>query len=192
MRRLGLRTLARYATVTAILVGLGSAFAWQQWHREPAATMGLRDSRALEVGQPAPDFELHTFDGQTVRLSSLRGKTVLINFWASWCGPCRFEMPEFERLWQERGPRGDLAIVAVNAAAQDTPGEARAFAREQGLTFSVAFDTADGAVVARYGVRGLPSSFFVDRDGILRDRVIGPALGAALTEKLAMADAGGR
>lgn len=190
--RPGLRTLARYTTVAVIVAGLGGAFAWQQLHHDAAAPAGLRDERVLEVGQPAPDFELRTFDGQTVRLSSLRGRTVLINFWASWCGPCRLEMPEFERLWQERGPRGDLAIVAVNAAAQDTPGEARAFAREQGLTFTVAFDTAEGAVVARYGVRGLPSSFFVDRDGILRERVVGPALGTLLAEKLAAADAGGR
>ena len=105
-------------------------------------------------------------DGEPARLSDFRGKTVVLNFWASWCPPCRAEMPEFQALWERRGPSGpdDLVVLAVDFLPEDSVAAAANFAREFGLTFPVLFD-ADGSVARRYRVRGFPATFFIDRRG---------------------------
>jgi peroxiredoxin len=167
---------------------------------EPA---GLLDAAPLAIGSVAPDFELATVEGGRARLSEFRGRTVVLNFWASWCPPCRAEMAEFERLYRERLPRADLVVLAVDYRPLDTPAEVRRFldgfaAREgQPVTFPVLYDTAAGEVAERYGVapRGarqatLPVSFFIDRDGVLRARVFGPVFGELLPDNVALADAG--
>ena len=99
-----------------------------------AATIGLLDELPLEVDQPAPDFFLRTLNGRSVRLSDYRGKTVVLNFWASWCPPCRREMPDFQTLWEERGPSGpdDLVILAVNLLPEDTIAAAEASSTSSG------------------------------------------------------------
>ena len=126
--------------------------------------------QAAELGQPAPDFTLPDLAGKRVRLGEFRGKKgVLINFWATWCPPCRKEMPTLERLARER--RDTLQILAVSL---DTGGKARvlAFASELGLTFPILLDPAHVAGTL-YRVTALPVSFLVDRDGLLRHREIG-------------------
>jgi peroxiredoxin len=137
-----------------------------------------------DIGRVAPDFLLETPDGGEVRLSDLRGKPVLVNFWASWCTPCRQEMPEIVRAYNER--RGDgLVVVAVDL--QENDAEVRAFASEFGMKFPIGVDRNGQVADAwRIGgpVQGIPSSYFLDRDGVVRERAFGPMTPASLADKL--------
>ncbi len=126
---------------------------------------------AAEVGRAAPDFVLRTLDSGTVRLSDLRGRTVLLNFWASWCQPCRQEMPELVRAQAELGERG-LQVVAVDL--QEPDGPVGDFAREFGMRFPVAFDrTGEVARTFRASTQ-LPTSVLVDAQGVVRGLNPGP------------------
>lgn len=194
-------TVARSLAVAVIVVVIGGLFLQREVlsDDEPVAgagsagpqAVGLLDDRTLAVGEAAPDFLLETLSGETVRLSDLRGKTVVVNFWASWCPPCRQEMPEFQALFEERADDDDLTIIAIDFTPEDTRAAAQQFVTEQSLTFPIALDTESGAVAQRYGVRGLPATFFIDRDGVVRDQNLGPVFGDLLPEKVAAADAAG-
>ena len=118
---------------------------------------------------------------------------MVLNFWASWCPPCREEMPEFQALWDERGEDGsdDLVMLALDFLVQDTMADARGFVEGRGFTFPVLFDTADGSVADRYRVRGLPATFFIDSEGVVRSVNYGPVFGNLLPDGVAKADAAG-
>lgn len=119
----------------------------------------------------APDFSLTDLAGKTVRLSGLRGKVVVLNVWATWCAPCRDEMPSMERLYQRlRGPNFELLAVSEDEGGAD---KVRAFVREVAVTFPVLLDP-ERQVGTRYGVWGYPETFIIDRDGRIVERVIGP------------------
>jgi cytochrome c biogenesis protein CcmG, thiol:disulfide interchange protein DsbE len=110
----------------------------------------------------APDFELPRLDGPgTLALASLRGKAVVLNFWASWCGPCRDEVPALERAWKRYRQRG---LVMLGIDQQDLASDARSFARKYGITYPIVKDIR-GRVVARYGLTGVPETFFINRRG---------------------------
>ncbi|MBI4319502.1 MAG: TlpA family protein disulfide reductase [Chloroflexi bacterium] len=132
------------------------------------------------VGKTAPDFTLLDLDGQPVTLSDLQGKPVLINFWASWCPPCRYEMPELEAVYRERRDKG-LVILAVSI--DDSVAAAADFIRENGFTFPVLLDT-DKQVSYLYRVRPIPTSFFVDREGVVREVHIGAMDRGTILRKL--------
>ncbi|MCW5875803.1 MAG: TlpA family protein disulfide reductase [Anaerolineales bacterium] len=121
---------------------------------------------APEVGARAPDFALQNLQGETVRLSQLRGEVVLINFWATWCGPCRLEMPAI----QARYNHGGFTVLAVDFA--EPADLVQAFVDELGLSFPILLDPA-GEVQEIYRVRGYPSTFFVDPQGFIRHFHIG-------------------
>jgi peroxiredoxin len=133
---------------------------------------------APQAGFLAPDFTLQTPDGESLTLSDFRGQPVLVNLWASWCGPCRAEMPAMERVFQEYKDQG-VAILAVNATNQDSVNAAVSFADQNGLTFPLLMDV-DGSVSRSYELRALPSSFFIDRDGVIHEVVIGGPMAEAL------------
>ncbi len=156
-------------------------------------SIGLIDDRSVQVDELAPDFRLTDLDGKVVMLSDFRGKTVVLNFWASWCPPCREEMPEFQALWDERGSEGadDLVVLAVNFLRDDTVGAATNFIEANDFTFPVIFDTTRGDVATRYGVRGLPATFFIDRKGVVRTTALGPVFGNLLETGVADADTEG-
>lgn len=138
---------------------------------------------STEVGKPAPDFLLQTPDGGELRLSDVRGTPVLVNFWASWCGPCREEMPRIVRAYNDAG--GGLVVVAVNL--QENDGIVQGFADDFGMTFPIAIDrTGEVGQTWRIGgpVEGIPSSYFIDERGIVRARVFGPLSDEALRENL--------
>ena len=122
-----------------------------------------REGAAGRIGANAPDFEWIGADGKTVRLSTYRGKVVIVNFWATWCPPCREEMPALERV---AASEPDVVVLEVDLME---PGEkARSFLDSLGLDrLQLVLDT-DGATTRRFGVLTLPSTFFVDRDGVIR------------------------
>lgn len=136
---------------------------------------GPLDGGPPEKGKPAPDFRLLDSNGKAVRLSDLRGKPVVLNFWATWCGPCKSEMPELEAAYL--AGKGDLVVLAVNAEGVATDiarKEAEKFRDEFDLTFPFVYDSPTTDVFNQYRLKGLPASFFVDREGVIRDIVIGP------------------
>src|SRR5574341_1832331 len=119
---------------------------------------------AAQVTFRAPDLSLRALDRQQVSLSSLRGQAVLVNFWATWCVPCRAEMPEIQAAYQKYRAR-NFVVLAINIA-EDENTVAR-FVQEFNLTFPVLLDR-DGAVSKRYQVRALPTTYFIDRAGMIR------------------------
>jgi peroxiredoxin len=144
------------------------------------AALGLRAGT-----EPAPDFVVETLAGDTVRLADLRGQVVLINFWATWCLPCRVEMPGFQRVWEAYADRG-FTIVGLSVD-QGVRSDVHRWVEQRDLTFPIAF--APGSVVRTYGgANVLPTSILVDREGRIAHRVEGyyaePALRAAVRRLL--------
>ena len=131
------------------------------------------------VGATAPDFTLKTLDGGEVSLSSLRGQPVLINFWASWCAPCRAEIPDLVRVYAARKAAG-LVILGVNTTAQDSLPDVRVFVTEFRMTFPVLLDETGAVAEDQYRLRGIPTSIFVDRKGTIIRRQIGISTGKQL------------
>lgn len=127
----------------------------------------------------APDFELVTLEGEMVRLSDLRGRPVVLNFWASWCGPCRIETPHFQEFSENFSD--DLVVLGVNQ--QESAETVEAFAAEFALTYPLLLD-ARADVYQTYAVFGLPTTYFIDADGIIVDVIPGAATEAVLTEKV--------
>lgn len=131
---------------------------------EVSAAEGAPLEVGPEEGAVAPDFEAPDGRGDRLRLSDYRGQSVLLNFWATWCVACRAEMPAIQATLTEHRPEG-FEVIAVNL--QEGPQEAERFLRELGVDFHLALDR-DGSIARRYGVIGLPASFFLDREGIIR------------------------
>jgi peroxiredoxin len=125
---------------------------------------------SARVGDEAPDFHLRDLQGRTISLSQFRGKVVLLNFWATWCGPCRIEMPAMEQLYRALS-RKDFEILAVSTDPQGAA-VTRPFQRDMGLTFPIVHDP-DMRTGLMYGARTLPLSFMVDRQGVIRKKIFG-------------------
>lgn len=133
----------------------------------------------LQAGEQAPDFTMRLEDGRSLRLSDLRGGPVVINFWATWCGPCRLEMPELVKAAQEDER---LALLAVDVQEARAPVEQ--FAAEFAMHLPIVLDS-EGKLRNLYRVPGLPTTYFVDADGAIASVVIGPLTPQALAERLA-------
>lgn len=127
----------------------------------------------------APDFTLTTLNGELLTLAELRGHPVILNFWASWCAPCRDEMPLLNRAAEQFNDRG-LIIIGVNVTAKDTVANARAFSDEFEIRYPVVFDDTGVVSFGRYSVLGLPTSVFIDAYGIIRRVVFGEITQEAL------------
>jgi thiol-disulfide isomerase/thioredoxin len=119
---------------------------------------------APDLDQPAPDFDLRTLDGTVVSLSDFRGRPVWINFWASWCPPCRAENPDIEAMYQKYKDQG---LVILAPAIGETMDAVSGYVNRTGLTFIVGLDETT-QIAANYRIVGIPTHFFIDRDGILR------------------------
>ena len=128
----------------------------------------------------APDFTLTTFDGRAITLSQLRGQVVVVNFWASWCVPCRQEADYLERTWRKYQDRG-VVFIGVNWV--DTDKEARAFLDEFGVTYINGPDLGT-RIAQAYRIRGIPETFFVDKTGQLSGIKIGPFAPPELENRL--------
>lgn len=151
------------------------------WIVVSASLPGGASGKAIAAPQKgflAPDFSLETLDGETIILSELRGNPILLNLWASWCGPCRLEMPAMERVYQEYKDEGFI-ILALNVTSQDSVSAAQNFVLEHGLTFPILLDHT-GSVSQLYQLKAFPSSFFIDRDGIIQEVVLGGPMAEVL------------
>jgi peroxiredoxin len=128
----------------------------------------IRVPDPVGVGFRAPEFEAKSLSDPTRvgRLSDYRGSVVLLNVWATWCDPCRREMPSIEKLYQELGPKG-FRVVAVSIDDGGAAADIREFAREHGLTFDILHDPT-GAIQLVYQLIGVPESFLIDQDGVIR------------------------
>lgn len=131
-------------------------------------------------GHPAPRFTLTLFDGKKLSLDDLRGKVVFLNFWASWCPPCRAEARELEATWQ-RLKDGDVIFLGIDI--QDSEKDALAFLREFNITYPNGRD-ASGKIAIDYGVWGIPETFFIDPDGRITYKHVGSLGSAIITAKL--------
>ena len=155
---------------------------------KPALQSGMQSGMPKE-GQPIPDFELPTLDGQrTVRLSDLRGSPVLINFWATWCGPCKQEMPLLVEQYNWNKGKG-LRVLAIDTLLNDNRDDMRAFAKQFNMNFDVLVDETD-AIAGGWEVMGLPTTFFVKPDGTVAKVHVGQLTADQLKEymKLIMPD----
>ena len=123
----------------------------------------------IQVGNQAPDFTLSDLDGNNVSLSDFRGQGVLLNFWASWCGPCRAEMPYLQQIHEEWSY---LGVVLLTVNLEESSATARDFAISNKLSFPVLLDT-QAEVAREYGVSGIPTTLFIDKDGIIKERKVG-------------------
>lgn len=142
-----------------------------------------REPRYIEspmLGRPAPTFGLTLFDGGMLRLADLRGKVVFLNFWASWCPPCRAEAPALEAAWRQLEDQG---VVFVGVNTQDDEERARAFLDEFGITYPNGRDPG-GRIAVDYGVWGLPETFFIGPDGRITYKHIGTLGGALIAAKI--------
>ena len=115
-------------------------------------------------GSEAPDFTVYDLEGNAHKLSDFRGKPVLLNFWASWCGPCQMEMPDFQKYYERHGDKVNFVIVNLTDGQQETVESASAFIKEKGYTFPVYYDTDIDAAM-KYGVSAVPVSYFIDAEG---------------------------
>jgi peroxiredoxin len=150
--------------VVAVLVTVMLVFGYKMAGKGPA-------KRASAAGQPAPDFSLQSIEGKTLHLSDLRGKAVVVNFWATWCQPCKIEMPWFVELQKQYGPEG-LQIVGISADEDTTADELGKFTKEMGINYPILLGKEE-VEQAYGGIQFLPVTVFVDRDGKIVDKVYG-------------------
>jgi cytochrome c biogenesis protein CcmG/thiol:disulfide interchange protein DsbE len=159
-----------------VVVAAAAVFVvWRQSTTGPHRPSGLESpgDNAPSVGRPAPDFSLPTFAGGTLSLHSLKGKPVVLNFWASWCVPCREETPMLVRLHKVYGPRG---VVFVGIDTQDQAGDARRFVAQYHVEYTLV-SAQDERLIDAYALQGLPTTVFIGADGVVVGKVVGGFVG---------------
>ncbi len=172
------RTQLKWYGLILLVALLGSE--WIYLTRVPIDTNTL-PGEAAHANFRAPAFSLVALDGTSVSLNDLRGRVVLVNFWATWCVPCRTEMPAIEAAYQAHATH-DFAVVAINVGEDDAT--VRQFVDEFHLTFPILLDH-DMTVVQQYQVQALPTSLFIDREGIIRTTSLGGMNRASIEAELA-------
>ena len=165
------RTLLILLLVFVFLLG-GAALLYRQLGQSVETDqLAAREEQQQESGgsEPeqkteAPDFTVYDREGREVRLSDYTGKPIVLNFWASWCGPCQMEMPHFEDKYQELGEEVQFLMVNMTDGSRETVDSASAFIEQQGYTFPVLYDTDSDAALT-YGASSLPTTYFIDAVG---------------------------
>jgi thiol-disulfide isomerase/thioredoxin len=178
VRQIGLAVLLGVAILTTVvLVERGN----EARRATTIVAPGAANATAPRVGQPAADFVVTGVDGQPISLSQFRGQPVWINFWASWCAPCRAEFPDMDQVARQYQDKG-LVLLAVSFAEQ--PAEVKDYLARAKPTFTIGLDPT-GAVAGQYRVLGLPTHIFIDAEGTVRDVRVGPMNQDLMREKLA-------
>lgn len=179
------RTLWFWMAAISLTLVLGGAWVILSEAGVGTGAVTTNGAVALEpapiAGHPAPDFELTNMDGETVRLSDFEGKPVVLNFWATWCGPCRAEFPEFQEAAVENADR--LVIVGINNTSTDNPNAIPDFLDQFGITFPILLDN-DREAVDAYNILGLPTTIFIDDKGVVNEVFTGPLNKAYIEAKI--------
>lgn len=135
--------------------------------------LGDLEKQGLKIGEIAPDFTLTNLEGQEISLSDFRGKKVVLNFWASWCGPCRKEMPAMQKFYEAYKDK-NVEVIAVNLTHFERKREhVDEFVNEFGLTFPIPLDV-DNEQYETYNVLTIPTTYFLDENGVIKERHLGP------------------
>ncbi|MEK4839087.1 redoxin domain-containing protein [Bacillus sp. FSL L8-0152] len=186
----------RKLTIIVVLLCLAGYTAYEQFgNKEQAVKVKQEKSEAamkeiiarngIEIGKSAPDFELTKLDETNVKLSDLKGKKVILNFWATWCGPCQQEMPDMEAFYKEH--KENVEILAINYTPSEKGGGAEKvsnFAKEKGITFPILLDKNIDVTTA-YKVITIPTSYFIDTKGVIQDKFIGPMTQKEMEKRVA-------
>ncbi|HDR7490866.1 TPA: redoxin domain-containing protein [Bacillus cereus] len=186
----------RKLTIIVVLLCLAGYAAYEQFgnkeqtvkvkqEKSEAAMKEIIARNGIEIGKSAPDFELTKLDGTNVKLSDLKGKKVILNFWATWCGPCQQEMPDMEAFYKEH--KENVEILAVNYTPSEKGGgeeKVSNFIKEKGITFPVLLDKNIDVTTA-YKVITIPTSYFIDTKGVIQDKFIGPMTQKEMEKRVA-------
>ena len=171
--------ILRVVAVAGVLA-LAGILGWRLTHQPKTVVAAVAHGRVVK----APLFRLRPLSGKgTVSLAALRGKAVVVNFWASDCAPCKQEMPRLQAAW-ERWRRKHVAVVGIDVL--DSRAAARAFARKHGVTYAIGFDPV-GDTVIPYGIAATPTTFFVDPRGRIVKRILGPVSNGDLDTEISRA-----
>jgi thiol-disulfide isomerase/thioredoxin len=155
----------------AIVLVIVSIIVYQNISRRSDA-LAQQAEELPKVGFKAPNFSLQSLDGKTYEMPTPNNKPVVVNFWASWCGPCRLEAPELVKIYKKY--QGNIEIYAVNLTSQDSPKEAKAFADSFGFTFPILLDNNKNFQVSDlYQVQAIPTTYFIDKNGMIIDKIAG-------------------
>jgi len=194
-RNEGLRRLLVWAPVFIALIALLGLLGWGMWRQQagsPGVITNDGPATVAVLSRPASEFTLPLYDpfnGMTeFRLNDYRGQTVVLNFWASWCPPCRDEAPVLEAVWRQYQ---DQDVLFVGIDIWDTERDARAYMREFNITFPNVIDNR-GKVAVEYGLTGVPETYFITPDGTISRKVIGAISQAVLEESIAEAHQGAK
>ncbi|PGO33301.1 thiol:disulfide interchange protein [Bacillus cereus] len=186
----------RKLTIIVVLLCLAGYAAYDQFGKKDqvvqekpakseAAMKEMIARNGIEIGKSAPDFELTKLDGTKVKLSDLKGKKVILNFWATWCGPCQQEMPDMEAFYKKH--KENVEILAINYTPSEKGGgeeKVSNFAKEKGITFPVLLDKNIDVTTA-YKVITIPTSYFIDTKGVIQDKFIGPMTQKEMEKRIA-------
>ncbi|MGD8189148.1 thiol-disulfide oxidoreductase ResA [Brevibacillus ginsengisoli] len=140
-----------------------------------------KDQATISVGDVAPNFSLQQLDGSQVKLSDLRGKAVVLNFWGSWCDPCKAEMPEIEKQWEKNKDKG-IVFTGVNIG--ESPITVKQFVDQFGVTFPIWLDQ-QREITRLYNIGPIPTTFFIDKNGVVQAIVTGQMNESIIREKVA-------
>ncbi|MFC0297224.1 TlpA family protein disulfide reductase [Geobacillus jurassicus] len=153
------------------------------WNAMAADKPNEANESGPEVGQTAPDLTLPVLGGQSVKLSVLRGKPVVLNFWTSWCPPCKKEMPELAEFYERHGR--EVALLAVHLTTQDTLDNAERFAKANKLAFPIGLDVR-GEALRQYRIQTIPTTYIIDPNGVIRRKIVGPVTAKRLEQETAL------